>query len=317
MRRFLIVLLTSLAAGPAFCRAQVGGNVGYAQNGGKAKAEQNEHNKRILTDNELPPSRNSMFIDANVLMNVKADEFVAVFGVTQEGETVAECSRQMDATITQFTNELKTLGLSGDDVFVDFIAQNKIYGYEISGQIAREKLVGFELKKNVSIHYKDKTLLDKLVLAASRSKIFDLIKVDYIVKNPGPIQDRLVEEASRIIKHKASRYETLLGIKLRSPAQVYAERPAIYTPTELYDSYTAFESEQVGAPVNRERFTTQTAQNPDFLLPRPRCRRLRCRDQSGGHRAGRPVHALSQGEVRDRADQGEVNHSWRWIVHER
>ena len=63
--------------------------------------------------------------------------------------------------------------------FVDFMAQNKIYGFEVAGDIAREKLVGFELKKNVSIHYKDKTLLDKIVVAASRSQIFDLIKVDY------------------------------------------------------------------------------------------------------------------------------------------
>ncbi len=38
------------------------------------------------------------------------------------------------------------------------------------GEIAREKLVGFELKKNVSIHFKDKMLIDKLVVAASRGR---------------------------------------------------------------------------------------------------------------------------------------------------
>ena len=40
-------------------------------------------------------------------------------------------------------------------MFVDFVAQNRIYGFEVQGDIAREKPVGFELKKNVSIHYKD------------------------------------------------------------------------------------------------------------------------------------------------------------------
>jgi hypothetical protein len=125
--------------------------------------------------------------------------------------------------------------------------------------VAREKLVGFELKKNVLIHFKHINLLDKMIIAASRSQIFDLIKVDYIVTNMDPIQDKLMEEASRIIKRKASRYEKLLEIKLQPPAQIYAEKSAVYYPGGMYDSYTAFESEQVGIPANRERMTTQTA----------------------------------------------------------
>ncbi len=259
MRTFLIAMLAIPFLTPTLCCAQVGGNVGFAQNGGKGRAVQNERSKRVLTREELPPSATSTFVEANVLMNVRADEYVAVFGVLQEAETVAECNRKMDATIKQFNDELKTLGIGDDARFVDFIAQNKIYGYEVTGEIAREKLVGFELKKNVSIHYKDTTLLDKLVLAASHSQIFDLIKVDYIVSDLDRIEDRLIEEASRIIKRKASRFEKLLDIKLQPPAQVLAEKSAIYYPTGMYDSFTAFESEPVRIPANRDRMTTQTA----------------------------------------------------------
>jgi uncharacterized protein YggE len=255
----LIFVLTCLFARPTRCQAQVGGNVGYSQASGKFRAVQNERNKRVLTKEELPAFRNIMFVEANVLMNMRADEYVAVFGISQEGDTVADCGRKMDATINQFSGELKILGIGGDDLFVDFIAQNKVYGFEASGEVAREKLVGFELKKNVSIHYKDKSLLDKMVVAASRSQIFDLIKVDYIVSNSSQIQIRLKEEASRIIRHKASQYEKLLDIKLLPPGQVYAEKPATYFPQELYDSYTAFETEQIGVPVNRQNLTTQSA----------------------------------------------------------
>jgi len=258
-RRFGAVILTVLALCPSLCRGQASGNVGYSQTGGKARADQAERNKRVLSKEEMPPSGTSMFVEANVLMNVRADEYVAVFGIAQEGETVAECSRKMEDTTRHFADELKELGVGGDDVFVDFVAQNKIYGFEVAGNVAREKLVGFELKKNVSVHYKEKSLLDKLVVAASRAQVFDLIKVDYIVTDPGPVQDRLREEASRVIKHKASHYDTLLGIKLRPPAQLYAERHATYPPTGMYDSYTAFEGEQVGVPFNRERLITQTA----------------------------------------------------------
>ena len=50
-------------------------------------------------------------------MNVKADEYVAVFGVLQEGATVAECNQKMDATVADFSADLKQLGISGDDMF--------------------------------------------------------------------------------------------------------------------------------------------------------------------------------------------------------
>jgi uncharacterized protein YggE len=146
-----------------------------------------------------------MFLDASVLMNVKADEYVAAFGVSQEGATVAECHQKMDAALDAFTGELKQLGVGSADIFVDFAAQNKIYGYQVSDNVAKESLVGFELKKNVSIHYKDKALLDKLIIAASKSQIFDLIKVDYVVRDIGPVQNRLMEETAKIIKQKALR----------------------------------------------------------------------------------------------------------------
>ncbi|HEX8652022.1 MAG TPA: SIMPL domain-containing protein [Pyrinomonadaceae bacterium] len=258
MKRSLIVcLITIVCAG--VCFAQASGNVGYSQAGGNARAEANERNKRTLAKEDAPPNATSMFVDASVLMNVKADEYVALFGVAQECNTVAECNQKMDATINEFSGELKRLGIGGEDVFVDFAAQNKIYGYEVAGNVAKEKLVGFELKKNVSIHYRDKLLLDRLVIAASQSRIFDLIKVEYIVKDTGLVQNRLMEEATRIVKLKAARYEKLLDIKLLPPAQVYAERPSIYFPTEMYDSYTAYESEEIGSNYYREKYTVQGA----------------------------------------------------------
>jgi len=200
-----------------------------------------------------------MFLEANVLMNVKADEYVAVFGVLQEGATVAECNQKMDATVGEFSGDLKQLGIGGEDVFVDFASQNKIYGFQVTGSIAKERLVGFELKKNVSVHYKDKLLLDKLVIAASKSKIFDLIKVDYVVRDPTVVQSRLMDDAARVLTLKAALYEKLLGVKLQPPVQVYAEKPSIYFPTDMYDSYAASESEEMSSDSDRQKYTIQGA----------------------------------------------------------
>lgn len=265
MKATAILASILLVTGVATCRGQVGGNVGYAPGNaayghatGKAGAEAAERAKRALGENDLPPSRTATLVEASVLMNVKADEYVALFGVSLDGETPEDCGRKMDATIKEFTDALKALGVSGEAVFVDFIAQNRIYGFEVAADIAREKLVGFELKKNVAIHYKDRDLLDKLVLAAAKSKVYDLVKVDYVVKDAKAIQARLMEEAARVVKEKSARYEALLGIKLQPPGQVYAERPSVYYPTRMYDGYTAYESEEMGN-VYRQKYTVQSA----------------------------------------------------------
>jgi hypothetical protein len=51
----------------------------------------------------------------------------------------------------------------------------------------------------------------------------------------------------------------LLGIRLLPPAQVYASKPSIYFPTEMYDSYTAYESEEISDNNDRQKYAVQGA----------------------------------------------------------
>ncbi len=250
----LLILTLAAHAGVA----QVGGNIGYGQAGGRARADQNERAKRQLTREEVPPTDTTMFVDASILMNVRADEFVATFGIAEEAETIEACQAKMAATIAAFTEALKPLGVGPESLFVDFAAQTKIYGYKVEGNLAREQLSGFELKKTVAIRYRDKVLIDRLVVAASRAKVYDLIKVDYVVTDLAPVQERLAEAASSAVKAKASRHERLLGIKLRAVPQVYAERSSAYFPSDLYDSYAAGESEAVSGGPDRSRTIIQS-----------------------------------------------------------
>jgi uncharacterized protein YggE len=256
--RIATMLLLSLALAARAGCAQVAGNVGYGQESGRARAEQNERAKRQLTPEEMPPSRDSIFLDASVLMNVKADEFVASFGVAASGETVEACQAQMDATVAAFTKSIEELGIAPEAIFVDLTAQAKIYGFKVEGNLAREQLTGFELKKTVAVRYRDKALLDRLLAAASRQGIYDLIKVRYVVTDLAPIQDALAEAAAEVIKAKAARHERLFGLKLRPVPQVYIERSSVYEPTEMYDSYVAGESDTVAGGFDASRVTVQS-----------------------------------------------------------
>jgi uncharacterized protein YggE len=240
MRRALLILFLLLCFGNSY--AQERGNSAY----GSSKQKTSGVITGNLSSVEAKDSVTSTFLEANVLMNVRADEYVAVFGASQEGVTVPECNRLIDSQINAFTKSLQELGVNGKDVFVDFITQNRVYDFALSAgsSTAREKATGFEIKKNILVHYKDRELLERMLVAASRSSIFDLIKVDYVVNDTTAIREKLFEEASKIIKKKEEMYSKQLGIKPRS-LLVAQEKYNMFFPSEMYNSYSAYETGSV------------------------------------------------------------------------
>jgi len=181
------------------------------------------------------------FVEANVLLNMKADAYIAVFGVVQEAPTSAESNAKTDAAISGFTKDLDGIGIKRSDIFIDFITQNKVYDYTANGNTVTEKFSGFETKKNVAVRYRDRELLDKILSAAARSSIFDLIEVNYTVNDINSVHGRLYDEAVKVIKQKETSYANSFGIKL-SPTNLANEKYDAFYPGELYSNYQAFEA---------------------------------------------------------------------------
>ena len=252
----MMVLIMLLAARAG--QAQVGGNAGYAEVGGsRSRSGQPARARPTPSKDELPPTDTSLFVEASVLMNVKADAFVATFGLVAEAETLEGCRAKMDATVAALVEQFRPLGVADDATFVDFTAQAKVYDYDVQDSVAREKLVGFELKKTVAVRYRDKALIDRLIVAASRAGVHDLAKVDYVVTDLAPVHERLAEEAAAVVRAKRARYERLFGIRTRPVPQVILDRTAASYPTGRYASYIAGESGNVGGP-DRSRLAIQT-----------------------------------------------------------
>lgn len=173
--------------------AQEAGNIVY----GASRRRTSGVTTGNLSATEPKDSVPVAFIEANVLLNVKADEYVAVFALAQEAPTVPESNEKIAAQLKEFIAALQGLGVKTNDLFVDFIAQNRVYDYAVTGNTARESLTGFEVKKTVAVRYKDRVQLDKLLAAAAKSSIFDLVKVDYVVGDsagfPGSAPGRSLE----------------------------------------------------------------------------------------------------------------------------
>ena len=182
------------------------------------------------------------FLESYILMNVKPDAYIAVFGLAQEGATPTQSNGKLDSQIDAFIGEIKKLGVKEDDIFVDLTTQNRIYEFvPQAGGKAQEVFKGFETKKTIAVRYKNRDMLEKLSNAANKSSIFDLIKVDYIVNDLPSVRERLFSQAARIIKQKEARNAAALGIQL-IPSTVFQEKFRAYYPAELYLSYQAFET---------------------------------------------------------------------------
>jgi hypothetical protein len=96
------------------------------------------------------------------------------------------------------------------------------------------------------VRYTDRTTLQPMLTAAAGLGIYDLIKVDYLVADMGPIRERLFDEASKVLNRKVADYGKLLGVAVR-PKAIAEERYATFHPGDQYKTYTAYESGDVSS----------------------------------------------------------------------
>jgi uncharacterized protein YggE len=255
---FLILLIIGLCQLAAL--GQVSGNRNYG--------DQQNRERPAPPNTGMIGSNNEQFIEAYVLLNAAPDEFVAVFGAAQEAPTAVESNQKINARIEQFLSAAARLGVNRSDTFVDFITQNRIYNFVTgSDGTIRETLSGFETKKTIALRYKDHAMLEKLLAAAAEASIFDLIKVDYVVNDTTKVRSRLFEEAIRVVKQKEETYARSLGLVIRHYA-IFQETYNAYYPSELYQTYTAFESGSVDPNYeSRTRVVRERKSSTSFLEP--------------------------------------------------
>ncbi len=73
------------------------------------------------------------------------------------------------------------------------------------------------------------------------SRIFDLIKVDYIVSDFDSVRAALFEAAAKVLKSKEQKYANALGISLGAVG-LSVEKYDVTYPSEAYQRYQAYET---------------------------------------------------------------------------
>lgn len=111
------------------------------------------------------------------------------------------------------------------------------------------------MQKNVHVRYVTPSLLDDVASAAARQEIYDIVKVDYFVKDPTAVYKSLREASFGYLNEIKKEYKTL-GIALDSAWLITAENAWVAYPANRYESYQAFssqaldQSEKAGAIVS-------------------------------------------------------------------
>lgn len=179
-------------------------------------------------------------MDVEILFNVEATSYAAVFSVRQVAETALEVNTMMNERIEAFKAGLKTLGSAKNDIVVEIISQVPIYGIEKEKKLFSKSLnevpIGFELHKNITITFRDYDFLNDIVFEASKNEIYDLIKVDYFAKNPQLYYDTMRHAATSYLNAIYKKYKEA-GFNLDSFNKMMGENTGTVYPISRYRDY--------------------------------------------------------------------------------
>ncbi len=237
-----------------YAKAQVAGNWMYNQS---MQAEQynDDYSFDVSKSVEYPVYQTGIndtviVLETNAMMNVKADSYIAIFGVSQVSDSIESGHRLINNRLNSFIKSISKLGIKSDDIYIDFISQVPIFEYELEKKLFsktyNEIPKGFELKKNIHINYEDKEIIDKLLIEAAKNEIYDIVKVDYIINDIESVYDSLRNVSIKLMNKKEKEFKNL-NIKFIPMYHTVSENITSNYPIERYSSYTAFNKPSINA----------------------------------------------------------------------
>lgn len=252
-----IILLCSLLI-TAVSSAQILGNYKRKESNVYIQNQQNLSNEfgpsvqyRSVAKAAQIVGNNILDISINALSNQRATSYTAIFNVTQLGQTAEQTNNALTNRINPFVNELKAIGIQGEDIYIDLVNFLPKYEYDVSKKLFSKKSykeipIGFELQKNVHIRFSDAGLIDQIVTAAAKQEIYDIVKVDYYVENPEEKYNELRQAAMAYLNNIKEQYKDI-GIELDSAYLITGENAWVAYPGDRYQSYTAYSGQSLSA----------------------------------------------------------------------
>lgn len=231
MKKTLFILLFQIST---FTYSQVAGNSSY-QN--QVSFSESDFNVGFNSNNDI-------VFDVKGLANLKADNYVAIFNITQVGKSTEEVNASLQNRISQITEKLKEKNIK---LYVDMISFVPVYEYEAEKKVFSRKTYnevpkGFELKKNLHIQYSDPIFLNELISICSENEVYDLVKVDYFSSLMETTKKELVAKSKLILKEKIKNFQDIITEDFSANQKQVNDGFKVIYPIERYQSYQAYNS---------------------------------------------------------------------------
>lgn len=204
----------------------------------------------------LNPS-NILHINLRSLYNVDATDYTAVFNIIQVGKTAEETTQLMNDKIELIKKELTQNGFQGQFALdmISFVPQYEIeVTKKLFSKTYTEVPVGFELQQNLLISYRKDTDFQKILTACGKAEVYNLVKVDYYVKNLEAVYEDLQNKLLAEVAKKKAYYEKL-GFEMKNYNVMMADKKYYHTPKDFYKSYLAAENVSMESLKNQKSVT--------------------------------------------------------------
>lgn len=200
------------------------------------------------------PAVSAISLKAEVMMNVRATSYTAIFAASQNGRDAYEVDSLMSGRIAQIRYALGMLGIAEADIHIDAVSMVPTHAFKVEEKKFNKRSIeiptGFEMKKNIHVLFKNHNVLDRIISEMAFADIYDLVKVDYNIDGMNSYYEELKKAAMDVIKSKESTYADL---KFYLETTGMSDGFSVSYPIERYKSYTAYHSGSSPQAVMYER----------------------------------------------------------------
>lgn len=212
----------------------------------------NYQNNVQLANNNINisyPSSNDIFVSVKGMANVKADAHVAIFNITQVGKNTEEVHQLMNQRLDQIEAALKNIDIQ--NYYVDMLSFVPLYEYEVEKKVFsksyNEVPIGFELKKNIHLQYKDANVINELVAICANAQVYDLASVNYFADDLAAVKKELMEKAKDVLDEKIAFISSITKPDTNQINRQYTDGFKVMYPMEMYNKYEAYNSMALNA----------------------------------------------------------------------
>jgi len=246
MRTFSIVFLLALSAIPTSVLAQAAGNWIYNN--------PYSMNTDRITIPVIAPNANQVTLKAEILMNVQASSYTAIFAASQIGLDVYQVDSLFNQRIAQVRYGLNKMGIPNEAIHIDAVSMVPTYSYKVEEKKFSKRMTevptGFEMKKNIHVLFPRHSMLDEIISHMAFADIYELVKMEYNLDGVNTAYADLRDAAMKVIASKEDTYN-MMHFKLNATAM--SDGYSTTYPMERYKQYTAYYSGASPVAVKYER----------------------------------------------------------------